>query len=246
MVITLATIQSAPWDFAALALLVATWIGIGFWIEYPWGGRPSVSVLMARYRYAWMRELVHREQRIFDAALLQNLRDGSAFFASTCLIALGGVLTLVGNPGPLEDIASQVPTAQGSPFGVQVKLIPAIVLLTSAFLRFVWANRLFGYFSVLIGSVPVERGHPDEHHRATQAAVLNIRAAANFNRGLRAVYFSLASLAWLVGAVPLILAALAAAWTLYEREFLSKPRAVLADRAPPMPGEPKPKTDTVP
>jgi len=220
------------WDGFAVAILYFAWLGIGWRIEHPGKRRPSVSVLMANYRRAWMRELVQREHRIFDAALLQNLREGSAFFASTCLIALGGVLTLASNVSPLQDLAAHLPGEPISALALQIRLLPVLLLLTSGFLRFVWANRLFGYFSVLIGSVPARRGDPREDHRAYQAAEINIRAAVNFNRGLRALYFALAALAWLLGPIPLAIAALATVWTLYEREFLSRPRKVSAENPP--------------
>jgi uncharacterized membrane protein len=224
-------------DPVALAMLVAAWLGTGWRIERA-RGRPSVSVLMARYRHQWLRELALREQRIFDAAILQNLRDGTAFFASTCLIAIGGVLALAGNPQPLLQVAAQLSQAgvtAPAPLVWQTRLLLVLLLLTSAFLRFVWSNRLFGYFSVLIGAVPARHDDPLLAHRATQAAELNIRAAANFNRGLRAVYFALAALAWLLGPVALMLATLATAAMLWEREFLSKSRALLLDRPPAWP-----------
>jgi uncharacterized membrane protein len=190
---------------------------------------------MARYRHAWMAELLGRDQRIFDAAILQNLRDGTAFFASTCLIAIGGVLALMGNPAPLERAAAALPRAAADPLLWQAKLVPAVILLTSGFLRFVWANRLFGYFSVLIGAIPNDRALAIARHRATQAAHLNVRAALNFNRGLRAIYFALASLAWLLGPIPLALAPAATLAMLWSREFRSVSRDVLIADPPPEP-----------
>lgn len=230
-------------DAMAISLLLVAWLAVGWRIEHP-GSTPSVSVLMARYRHAWMAQMVNRDQRIFDAAILQNLRDGTAFFASTCLIGIGGLLALVGNPAPLEQAAARLPGEVGSLGGDaliwQMKLLVPVLLLSVAFLRFVWANRLFGYFSVIIGSVPNAgmdpSAEPEARHRATQAAWINVRAAVNFNRGLRAIYFALAGLAWLLGAIPLILATLITLATLYSREFRSVSRAVLIEDAPPVPG----------
>ena len=42
-------------DYAALALLVLAWVGIGWKIENPAAHRPSVSVLMEGFRRDWMR-----------------------------------------------------------------------------------------------------------------------------------------------------------------------------------------------
>ena len=46
-----------------------------------------------------MRQLITREPRIFDATLLNALRQGTSFFASTCMIAIGGLLAVIGNTG---------------------------------------------------------------------------------------------------------------------------------------------------
>ena len=73
-------------------------------------------------------------------------------------------------------------------------------------------------------------GHPDTERVARQAAELNIRAAYNFNRGLRSLYFALAALAWTLGPVALIVATIACAVNLLEREFASKPHRILKER----------------
>lgn len=222
-------------DLAALALLVAGWLAIGWFIEHPPRSHPSVSALMSRYRLAWMRALAQRDQRIFDAAILQNLRDATAFFASTCLIAIGGVLALAGNPQPLQQAAQAILHDSLAPQVWQGKLLIVVLFLTNGFLAFVWANRLFGYFSVLIGAVPNEATDSLAQHRAAQAGQVSIRAAVNFNRGLRSIYFALAALAWLLGPYALMAAACATVWTLWQREFKSLPRQILLDRPPEAP-----------
>ena len=215
-------------DAIALAVLVLSWGAIGWIIERPGQKRRSVASLMSDYRKEWMYQLLDRDMRIFDASLVQNLRDGTAFFASTCLLAIGGVLALMGNVEPLRDL----PGTDRPEVLYQAKLVLVVLLLTNGFLKFVWANRLFGYFSVLIGAIPNKADDPVAKHRAEQAAILNVRGAVNFNRGLRSIYFALAALAWLLGPIALMVATAVTLWMLYEREFLSQPRKILADRPP--------------
>jgi uncharacterized membrane protein len=181
---------------------------------------------MAEMRREWMREFVRRDNRIFDAQIIASLRQGTAFFASTSILAVGGVLALIGNVQPLTGIAAEV-GAERPTLLWQIRLLPAALLLTHAFLKFVWANRVFGYASVTMGATPSEPGHPRAMPRAMRAAELIIRAALNFNRGLRSMYFALASLAWLGGPWALMAAALLVAGFLVRREFTSVPRDIL-------------------
>ena len=163
-------------DGIAVGLLFAAWLGIGLMIERESQARPSTSALMRRYRRDWMREFVTRQPRIFDANILSTLRQGTTFFASACMIAIGGGLVMASIPNAPDD--------------------------------------------------------PQAAPRAAQAAELNITASRSFNRGLRSVYFALAALAWLLGAVPLILATLAAFLVLYRREFRSRSRTILLGDMP--------------
>jgi len=215
------------YDGGAVALLIVGWLAIGWWIEREGNTRPSVTVLMMQYRRDWMLQMVTREPRIFDATILSDLRQATTFFASTCVIAIGGVLALIGNAEQLVGVAADLTREQLPTFIWELKLALVALLLTNGFLRFVWANRLFGYCAVVMAAVPNDITDPRTLPRAVQAGELNIRAAWNFNRGLRAMYFALAALAWLAGALALLLAALGTLWVLWSREFLSRPREIL-------------------
>ena len=87
----------SPLDYWAVGLLFGSWIVIGYFIENPPKSRPSVSVLMAQYRRDWMVQMITRQPRIFDAQILATLRQGTSFFASATMIAIGGCLALFGN-----------------------------------------------------------------------------------------------------------------------------------------------------
>ena len=78
-----------------------------------------------------------------------------------------------------------------------------------------------------MAAVPNDPADPTAYPRAAQAAELNIRAAINFNRGLRGMYFALGALAWLLGAVALLLATIVVVWVVWSREFASLPRTIL-------------------
>lgn len=215
-------------DWSALAAIFAGWLGIGWVIEHPPKRHLSVSVLMADYRRDWMRQFVTRQPRIFDATVIDSLRQGTAFFASTCMIAIGGGVALIGNPDQMLGLSQDLPLDAGVP--LEWKAILVTFFLANALLKFVWAHRLFGYCSILMAAVPNDPHHPFALHRAMQAAEVNITAAKGFNRGLRSIYFALAALGWLLGPWALIVATFAAATVLLRREFISESRRVMLER----------------
>lgn len=223
--------QANPLNLIALALFAGAWLGLSWWIEHPGAKHPSVTVLMSERRRDWMKTFVTREPRIFDAQILGNLRQGTSFFASTCILAIGGLLALIGNAESLQGFAVQV--GDTTPLLVlQLKLGLVGLFLTHAFLKFVWAQRVFGYCAVMMAAVPNDPDDPIAYPRAAQAAELNIRAAMNFNRGLRSVYFALGGLAWLLGAGGLIVATFVVGWVVWSREFASIPREILLKDMP--------------
>lgn len=218
-------------DLIALLVLIGLWVGTGFLVEHPPAARTSVSRLMADYRRDWMRQFVTRSPRIFDANVIDSLRQGTAFFASACMIAIGGGVALIGNAAQLQGLARDL-TLEADSRMIELRIILVLAFLANALLKFVWAHRLFGYCSILMAAVPNEATDPLAYHRAGQAAEINITAAKSFNRGLRSIYFALAALAWLLGPFALGFAAVAASFVLLRREFASVSREVILRRQP--------------
>jgi uncharacterized membrane protein len=219
-------------DLSALAFLVVVWLAAGWVIEHPPTSRPSVSVLMASYRRDWMRHFVTRDPRIFDSGVMEGLRQGTAFFASACIIAIGGGLALVGNADPIRGLATDLALNPAPSAVLEIRVLVVIVFLTNAVLKFIWSHRLFGYCLIVMASAPNEVDDPMALHRALQAAEINISAAKGFNRGLRSVYFALGALGWLLGPGALVLTTSVTLAVLLRREFASVSREVILDRGP--------------
>lgn len=218
-------------DLILLAGLILAWLVSGWLSEHPPGSLPSVSILMEDYRRDWMRTFVTREPRIFDATLIDSLRQGTAFFASACMIAIGGGVALIGNAAAVQRLTEELPLNGPGP-EVALKMLPVIGFLANALLKFVWAHRLFGYCSILMAAVPNDPEDPLAFHRAGQAAEINITAARSFNRGLRSIYFALAALGWLLGPWGLLAGTVLATGILLRREFASHSRRVILARKP--------------
>ena len=186
-------------DICAVSLTLFAWLAIGYAIENPPRKRLSVSYLMQDYRHQWMRQMITRSPRVFDGTIIDSLRQGTAFFASASMIAVGGGLAIVGNPAVVMGIAHDLPLPSDVA-NLRLRALFVVLFLVNALLKFVWANRLFGYCAIVMAAVPNDPTDPLAVVRAEQAADLNIHAAKSFNRGLRSIYFALGALGWAAGA----------------------------------------------
>ena len=218
-------------DLIALGTTVTVWLGIGLLIEHPPRRWPSVSAIMRSYRHEWMQQFITRSPRVFDGTIIDSLRQGTAFFASASMIAVGGGLALVGNPALLMGLTADLPLPNSleSADVVQMRMRGLLVIgfLVNALLKFVWANRLFGYCAILMAAVPNDAADPIAALRASQAADLNITAAKSFNSGLRSIYFALGSLAWVLGPMALMASVAVVAAVLLRRDFASASRRIM-------------------
>ena len=214
-------------DFAAVGFLVAAWLFCDYVIEHPPARRISVTVLMKSYRHDWMRHMVTRDPRIFDSGIIDSFRAGATFYASACMIAIGGGLAVLGNPQNLLGVAREL-TADTAPIFVwQVKVTLVILFLMNAMMKFIWAHRLFGYCAVVMASVPNDESDPVAYPRAAQTAEINITGGRSYERALRSVYFALGALGWLLGPLALAVATAATVFVILRREFASVSRRVL-------------------
>ena len=219
----------SPLDALSVCVLILGWIGIGWRIEHPAPGRASTSRLIAQYRYDWMKQMVTRQPRVFDSAILSTMRQGTSFFASASMIGIGGGMALLGNTEQLSGVAADLARTKAPALVWEVRILLVIGFLTHAFLSFVWAHRLFGYCAVVMASVPNDPDDAQAMPRATQAGALSNTAARSFNRGLRSVYFAIAALAWFAGPVALIGATCITLFVLWRREFASRSRRILLE-----------------
>jgi uncharacterized membrane protein len=203
-------------DRIALAIVLTAWLLIGWFIEHPPTRHPSVSLLMQAYRREWMQQFLTRQPRIFDASMIDSLRQSTAFFASASMIAIGGAIAIIANPAAVRGVAEDLtlPTAS---FAIELRVLLVVGFLANALLKFIWSHRLFGYCSIMMAAVP------NDHTDST--------ATQSFNRGLRSIYFALGSLAWLLGGYALIAAALLTTAVLFRREFASTSRQIMLEDA---------------
>ncbi len=221
-------------DWMALLLFALVWALFGSATEGHFFHRASLTVAMNQQRRRWIHTMARRELRMIDTSIMSGLQQGTAFFASSSLIAIGGCFALLGTPDNMLSLLQELPFAP--PYSralFELKAVGLVVLLAYAFFKFGWAYRLFNYCSVLIGAVPpVAEGIVDPAHteRAVErAAKMNILAAKHFSAGLRGVFFSVAYLGWFLGPEALGLSTLLLLAVLTRRQFFSAARAAVID-----------------
>ena len=81
-----------------------------------------------------MRHMAARDVRIFDAQVLNGLRQGTAFFASATMLATGGVLALIGNADKLIDVADDLSLQPVAEVVWEIKLFLIKVFAVKSFL----------------------------------------------------------------------------------------------------------------
>ena len=82
-------------DAIAFALFAVSWIGYSLATDGHMIKRQSLNVLMNKERVNWMKVMTTRELRVIDTSIIAGLQQGTAFFASTSVFAIGGCFALM-------------------------------------------------------------------------------------------------------------------------------------------------------
>jgi uncharacterized membrane protein len=188
-------------DIAAAGFFILEWTVYAVTLEHSAYGGDSLSARMHAYREIWIRRMLDRQTRMVDTQIMASLQNGTAFFASTSLLAVGGGLALLRSTSEALAVLRELPIdLSPSPALWETKCVGLIVIFIYAFFKFAWAYRLFNYVAILLGAMP-----PAEQRDTAEAEAHVIRttrlfeaAGRHFNRGQRAFFFALGYLGWFV------------------------------------------------
>ncbi len=236
-----------PPDLTALDRVALAWFLLA-WLGYEGVARAlrsprSMASRMLGMRRAWMLSMLGRDNRITDASLIGHAVHSATFFASTTVVALAALL---GTLGSLDRAHAAVQglafTAKTSRPLLEAKVLLLALVFAHGFLKLSWAVRQLNHCVALIGAAPLR---PDAARRdafADRAAAVLSLAVGSFDAGLRAYYFALSALAWLLGPGPFALATAGIVAMLLWRQFRSaaseairRSEAALADGGDGMP-----------
>jgi uncharacterized membrane protein len=211
-------------DILAVGFFVLEWTVYAVTLEYSAYGRDSLSARMHVYREVWIRRMLDREARMVDMQIMASLQNGTAFFASTSLFAVGGALALLRSTSEALAVLGALPIdLRPSPALWEIKCVGLILIFVYAFFKFAWAYRLFNYVAILLGAMPParERGTPEAEAHVVRTTRVFEAAGRHFNRGQRAFFFALGYLGWFISPWVLFVTTAAVVIVTWRRQFAS-------------------------
>jgi uncharacterized membrane protein len=224
-----------PLDIAALTFFLLAWGGYAIAVEWGPGNEGGLNARMHAYRDIWMRRALARELRMFDAQIMAALQNGTAFFASTSLIAIGAGLTMLRATNEINTVMSNLPLGE-APTSAQweIKAAGLILIFVYAFFKFAWSYRLFNYVAILLGAMPPasERTSAEAERHVLRTTKLFESAGRHFNRGQRAFFFALGYLGWFAGPWVLFVSTTAVVIVMWRRQFASPAQRALTAEVP--------------
>lgn len=218
-------------DIVALACFVLAWTCYALVLERTAFGRRGLNARMGIYREVWIRRMLDRDTRMVDMQIMASLQNGTAFFASTTLLAIGGGLTLLKSTEEAITVLATLPLGiRAAPDLWEIKCIGLVVIFVYAFFKFAWAYRLFNYVAIMLGATPSheKRDTPEAQSHVMRTTRLFQAAGRHFNHGQRGFQFALGYLGWFVSPWVLMLTTAAVTVVMWRRQFASDAqRAIL-------------------
>jgi uncharacterized membrane protein len=211
-------------DILAVAFFILEWSVYAVTLEHTKYGRDSLSARMHSYREVWIRRMLDRQARMVDTQIMASLQNGTAFFASTSLLAIGGGLALLRSTNEAMAVLGTLPMdLSSSPALWEIKCVGLILIFVYAFFKFAWAYRLFNYVAILLGATPPAEARDTPHAEAHVIRTTRLFEAAgrHFNRGQRAFFFALGYLGWFVSPWVLFATTALVVIVTWRRQFAS-------------------------
>ena len=179
---------------------------------------------MAERRRDWIMNSLKRDLKMIDTQIMAGLQNGTAFFASTSIFAIGGCFALLGATEQVESVFRDMPFVHyAGRTAFELKVIGLTCLFGYSFFKFGWSYRLFNYCA--------DREAAD---RAAENVIkMNIIAAKNFNDGLRTIFLSIGYLGWFISPYVFIASTVIIIVALLRRQFFSEARrAIMEENRP--------------
>lgn len=232
----LSFIESNYLNLFALVFFLACFRGYLYYTSLRAADTPCLAYAMHRFRKQWIRMAMMRENRIADTNIVANLERNVSFFASSSLLVLAGLVTLMNSSDAVLGMLNELPFSDQSTRGEwEMKVLLLVFLFVYGFFKFTWSLRQFGLVSVMIGGAPERSLKPSDEELAKHIDSISkmaSKASGNFNNGLRSYYFAMGALGWFLNAWVLMGLSVFVVFVLYRREFKSDTLAIMMDDLP--------------
>lgn len=191
--------------------------------------RPSLSSIMNMQRRRWVANASRRESP-FDAILSGNIMGSVSFLASTAVLLILAIFAVFGQVPALMTALGELSLERTySALDVQLHLVVMLAMFVLAFFAFTLSLRQFNHFCIMLGAIDHDTPLTEDEIDAITA--MNALGARNFNSGIRAYYFSVATVAWFVSEWLPLAACLVTIVILAHREFFSSAHRTAASAA---------------
>ena len=221
-----------PLDWVALAYFLIMWLAYAPFVQ--WRGRrvQMLNSAMIDHRRAWMEAQLGREVKVADTVIVGHIMSTAGFFASTTVIVIAALLGVLFNLG----LATR-PDAGGvwsiaTPTPLEIKLILILVVAAYAFQSFTWSIRQANFAAVLMGAAPP----PSMDEAFLQRIAISMGniitgTAQSYDNGMRAYYFALGAVTWVVSPIVFMIATTGVVALLLHRQTRSRTALALREIA---------------
>jgi len=222
-------------DYIALAFFIFIWMGYSWLLHgQTFFGRTSLTHAMAERRREWIYNSLRRDLKMIDTQIMAGLQNGTAFFASTSIFAIGSCFALLGATEKVDAVFADLPFVFHSGHAVfEMKVGGLAALFGYAFFKFGWSYRLFNYCTILFGGIPMVHDTEKDIIAAERAAErvirMNVIAGSHFNEGLRAIFLSIGYLGWFINPYVFMGTTSIVVFVLTRRQFFSEARLAIMD-----------------
>ena len=194
-------------DLAALAYFMIAWLGYAPFIRGREKRLLGVSTAMVDHRRDWMDALLGREMKVADTAIVGHIMSTASFFASTTVIVIAALLGVLINAGKNVQGAAGMWLAIPMPNAFQIKIGLIVIVAYYAFQSFTWAIRQANFAAVMMGAAPPAASLDTglRQRLAISMGKIITGVAASYDSGMRAYYFALGGITWIISPILFIL-----------------------------------------
>jgi uncharacterized membrane protein len=174
-----------------------------------------------------------RDMKVADTASAGHIMSTASFFASTTVIVIAALLGVLINLGNNAQAPVETWLSIPMPNVLQIKIGLIIVIAYYAFQSFTWAIRQANFAAVMMGAAPPAASLDVELRRRLAVSMGSIitGVAASYDSGMRAYYFALGGITWILSPILFILVTTGVVALLLYRQVNSRTALALNEIA---------------